>query len=828
MRHPLYISPLSTRDFPHRKLILAGDLTRGGKLRRVYLFNDIICWSSDTKRETEVCREVSLAVAYATQKSPTFRRRSFLKSKHENQEKVSSASELEDLIDDADPGTRRDDPDPNLDPSDTGIASDAALPVTRPVNLTPNASESQRKNSTSGTTDNETNSVSSSEDNFRLVRSPGTPPTAGAALVAFVHSQKKPEKKKKTQRWVGPKKSKTKTPRKNKKRRKKSSKKHKFYLCYSESRPAVAFECTDDKQARLWVKSITSAAKRYTGTEHRSKPQFSAITRDGFRRLPQSSERCVLGSDKSELSHANLASHHARWDGPMRRSRSRGSFSSLFFGSRRGSDVESVTRSHKPSRGHRRKSSKTAKELVVGAPFNVTHITHVGADLKWTGKNIEDAFRLERKLGEGAFGTVWAAFHKQAKFKLAVKILNVGTEKTNAERRRSADRQDESKIEGLEATNAGFLDTVRNSKQSESLRELMEEIDILKQLRHPRIVAYYGSLGPDSRGRLWVMMDICDAGSVMQLIEASRSQLTELQVSFILSSVLSALVYLHQKGITHRDIKGNNILLTGQGKVKLADFGVSHRLEDAARCNQILGSPLWLPPEAAVSGAAAGVVAAQLPAHSGSSPQMGRPKIDEKADIWSLGVTAIEIAEGEPPYANLSRLRVLRAITANPPPVSYLKLPFWTMQFRRWLSTCLIKDPKSRPSAEKLMRHPFLVKSLLPRRPVEWSLRPLIAKARYARQHAAAANGKEGVGAAGPRPGPFDYHKMVMNLGQESSGNLLQLQERSENDSGTDSDSADAAATAICQVGTGHADMGATGDSSSAKNAERIAEWLAD
>ena len=115
-RHPLYISPLSTRDFPHRKLILAGDLTRGGKLRRVYLFNDIICWSSDTKRETEVCREVSLAVAYATQKSPTFRRRSFLKSKHENQEKVSSASELEDLIDDADPGTRRDEPNPNLDP----------------------------------------------------------------------------------------------------------------------------------------------------------------------------------------------------------------------------------------------------------------------------------------------------------------------------------------------------------------------------------------------------------------------------------------------------------------------------------------------------------------------------------------------------------------------------------------------------------------------------------------------------------------------------------------------------------------------------------------
>mmetsp|Transcript_4471 Transcript_4471/g.10531 ORF Transcript_4471/g.10531 Transcript_4471/m.10531 type:complete len:1796 (+) Transcript_4471:167-5554(+) len=440
---------------------------------------------------------------------------------------------------------------------------------------------------------------------------------------------------------------------------------------------------------------------------------------------------------KKRGSFAKLFPRGNRSSSPKKKGidKQRGSFSNLIpqIGYRMSKVKDAVGRISDPGR-----------QAEVSLPYNVHHLVHVGKDLKWTAQNFSEVFELKGKLGEGAFGTVWKATHREAKFNLAIKLLNIGiaelkTKKENSKMNKAdlSGSTDCSQKEvnmkqslALKTTSAGLMKpgeshntmdlSILNTVQKQNLQELMEEIEILKQIRHPRCVAYYGSHGPDTNGMLWIMMDLCDGGSVMQVLEDTRGQFTELQISYILSSVTSALMYLHKKGIIHRDIKGNNILLTRNGDVKLADFGVSHHIEDTMRCNQVLGSPLWLPPEA-VSGAGTQAPGLEM-------------NINEKADIWSLAITAIEIAEGEPPYSNLSRLRVLRSIALNPPPVDALKLPFWSSVFNDWLATCLVKDPKKRPSAEQIMSHPFLLKHLTSRRNVGASLRPIIGKSLYIRQ----------------------------------------------------------------------------------------------
>lgn len=306
----------------------------------------------------------------------------------------------------------------------------------------------------------------------------------------------------------------------------------------------------------------------------------------------------------------------------------------------------------------------------VSRPYNVQHNNHVDVNFEWSGQDLEKTFILAEKLGEGAFGEVYRGVHRTAGFELAIKMIFVPEEDIDKE-----------------------------------VQAIKDEVEILKQCSFPNIVSYFGVWGPDSEGRLWILMDLCEVGSVGDLIQLSRTQLNERQIAYIISSTLKSLVYLHAKQIVHRDVKANNILLTRAGDVKLADFGVSKQIQPHSESDkeygQLIGSPLWMAPES-VSGRSA----------------------DFKSDIWALGITAIEIAEGCPPRAELSVLRVMRAIVNMPPPTLNPACPFWSAAFHDFVALCLKKDPAERPDAIELLGHPFLS-----RISTNLVIRPVIGKA---------------------------------------------------------------------------------------------------
>ncbi|CEP02533.1 hypothetical protein PBRA_009117 [Plasmodiophora brassicae] len=287
----------------------------------------------------------------------------------------------------------------------------------------------------------------------------------------------------------------------------------------------------------------------------------------------------------------------------------------------------------------------------VGLPFNVQHKVHVTKDLVWSaGGDPENLFVLVRKIGEGAFGAVYEVIHKMLGVKMAAKVVAAG------------------------------------GAQSDAIRK---EIDILTVCRHPNIVTYYGTT-MDTKKRLWVLMDICEGGSVHQLGKALHLQWNELQVAYICHGTLLALAYLHGLRIVHRDVKGRNILISRQGTVCLTDFGVSKRLLPSAQNSMLtgpVGTPYWMSPEVA--------------AGRGS-------RVSWSADIWSLAITAIELADGHPPYFSLKPAQAMKLIAENDPPT--LENPSrWSFEFRDFLNCCLQKDPFDRPSAESLLRHPFVI-----------------------------------------------------------------------------------------------------------------------
>ncbi|KAM8823070.1 TRAF2 and NCK interacting kinase b isoform 3-T3 [Spinachia spinachia] len=225
--------------------------------------------------------------------------------------------------------------------------------------------------------------------------------------------------------------------------------------------------------------------------------------------------------------------------------------------------------------------------------------------------------------------------------------------------------------------------------------EIKAEINMLKKYSHHRNIAtYYGAFvkknPPGVDDQLWLVMEFCGAGSITDLIKNTKgNSLKEEWIAYVCREILRGLTHLHQHKVIHRDIKGQNVLLTENAEVKLVDFGVSAQLDrTVGRRNTFIGTPYWMAPE---------VIACD------ENPDA---TYDFKSDLWSLGITAIEMAEGAPPLCDMHPMRALFLIPRNPAP--RLKSKKWSKKFQSFIDSCLVKSHSKRPSTEQLLKHPFI------------------------------------------------------------------------------------------------------------------------
>ncbi|CAF1007071.1 unnamed protein product, partial [Didymodactylos carnosus] len=226
--------------------------------------------------------------------------------------------------------------------------------------------------------------------------------------------------------------------------------------------------------------------------------------------------------------------------------------------------------------------------------------------------------------------------------------------------------------------------------------EIKLEVNVLKKFsNHRNIAMYYGAfikksiMGRNENDQLWLVMEFCGAGSVTDLVKSSKTNsLKEDWIAYISKEILNGLWHLHQNKIIHRDIKGQNVLLTENAEVKLVDFGVSAQLDRTiGRRNTFIGTPYWMGPE---------VIACD------ENPEA---TYDNRSDIWSLGITAIEMAEGQPPLCDMHPMRALFLIPRNVAPRLKSK---WSKKFHNFVELCLIKDYTQRPFTDILLKHQFI------------------------------------------------------------------------------------------------------------------------
>uniref|UniRef100_A0AAX7VS38 non-specific serine/threonine protein kinase n=1 Tax=Astatotilapia calliptera TaxID=8154 RepID=A0AAX7VS38_ASTCA len=306
--------------------------------------------------------------------------------------------------------------------------------------------------------------------------------------------------------------------------------------------------------------------------------------------------------------------------------------------------------------------------------FNFRKIFKLGAEKKKKqyehvrrDENPEEIWEIIGELGDGAFGKVFKAQNKQTGVLAAAKVIDTKTE--------------------------------------EELEDYMVEIDILASCEHQNIVKLLDAFYYESK--LWILIEFCAGGAVDAVMLELERPLTEPQIRVVCRQTLQALVYLHENKIIHRDLKAGNILLTLDGDVKLADFGVSAKnTKTLQRRDSFIGTPYWMAPEVVMC-----------------ETSKDRP-YDYKADIWSLGVTLIEMAQVEPPNHEMNPMRVLLKIAKADPP-TLMQPSRWSPEFSDFLKRCLDKNIDNRWSAMQLLQHSF-VSSVADSRP----LRELIAEAK--------------------------------------------------------------------------------------------------
>ncbi|XP_060716382.1 STE20-like kinase b [Tachysurus vachellii] len=281
--------------------------------------------------------------------------------------------------------------------------------------------------------------------------------------------------------------------------------------------------------------------------------------------------------------------------------------------------------------------------------------------------NPEESWEMIGELGDGAFGKVYKAKNKHSGILAAAKVIDTKTE--------------------------------------DELEDYMVEIDILASCNHDNIVKLLDAFYYESK--LWILIEFCGGGAVDAVMLELERPLTEPQIRVVCKQTLEALIYLHEKKVIHRDLKAGNILLSLDGQVKLADFGVSAKnTKTLQRRDSFIGTPYWMAPEVVMC-----------------ETSKDRP-YDYKADIWSLGVTLIEMAQIEPPNHEMNPMRVLLKIAKADPP-TLMQPSKWSPEFSNFLKHALDKNLDNRWSAAQLLQHPF-VSNVTDNKPV----RELIAEAK--------------------------------------------------------------------------------------------------
>ncbi|XP_043670504.1 neither inactivation nor afterpotential protein C isoform X3 [Vespula pensylvanica] len=229
---------------------------------------------------------------------------------------------------------------------------------------------------------------------------------------------------------------------------------------------------------------------------------------------------------------------------------------------------------------------------------------------------------------------------------------------------------------------------------------IVEEYRVLRDFAgHPNLPDFYGiyrrrSGKKTEYDQIWFVMELCEGGSVMDLVRgliASNKKMREEHIAYILKEVIKALIHLHENNVIHRDVRGSNILLTKEGEIRLVDFGLSRMIKgELGKRNSCIGSPNWMAPEVVTSKA------------GGSDSGYG-----SRADVWAIGITAIELADGRPPFQDMHPTRALFQIVRNPPPTLY-RQSNWSQNFNDFISECLEKNPDNRPFMAEIIEHPFL------------------------------------------------------------------------------------------------------------------------